>query len=365
MIEYESLKAVNNKYKDEFVDAFKIFLDSGWYVLGTGVKEFENQFASYVGSKYCAGVGNGLDALTLSLLALNLPKGSRILVAANTYIATILAVLHSGLIPVLVDADPVSCNIDTTKIEASVDSNTRGLLITHLYGNPCDMDAVLHLVNKYDLFLLEDCAQSHGATYKGKQCGTFGHFGCYSFYPTKNIGALGDAGAVVTNDFDLFNKVSALRNYGSREKYINEYVGFNSRLDELQAILLSIKLKDYPRVLPHKKRLAEIYFNNLPKQLALPERHPLKDQVFHIFHIRHQERDSIRQFLLDNGVKTEIHYPLPPSEQLCMRPFSLGDFHIASEIHKTILSLPISYATTENEVLQVCNLLNIYFLNAK
>jgi len=361
MIEYENLNMANRSFRAELLEAFTRVLDSGWFVLGNEVKSFEEEFAHFVGGRHCIGVANGLDALTLSLKALELPQGSEVLVASNTYIATILAILHAGLVPVLVEPDFATLNIDPTKLKKNLTSKTRAICVTHLYGKPCRMDEISFFAQENGLFLVEDCAQSHGAKFKNQMTGTFGIAGCFSFYPTKNLGALGDAGAIVTNDDEFADKLRHWRNYGSKQKYVNHYPGYNSRLDEVQAALLRVKLPYLDAITQHKRNLASVYFNNLPSELQLPQLNDDEFDVFHIYQIRHQDRDKLRQYLLDNNVKTEIHYPTPPHKQIAMARIIHGEYPIASEIHRTVLSLPISFSTTVDDALSVCNLLNRYF----
>lgn len=361
MIDYENLELSNRSFIAEWKDAFAEFLDKGWYVLGVEVSSFENEFSSYIGSRHCIGVANGLDALTLSICALNLPAQSEILVASNTYIATILAIIHAGHRPVLVEPDIRTYNIDPNLLQQSLTSKTRAICVTHLYGKSCEMDPIMNFAKVHNLSVIEDCAQSHGAKYNGMTTGTFGSAGCFSFYPTKNLGALGDAGAILTSDVGLSKRLMHLRNYGSTQKYINEYIGYNSRLDELQAAFLRIKLRSLNKITDHKRKLAELYFNNLSGDLILPDRSPKYYDVFHIFAIRTVERDRLKTYLLERGVKTEIHYPVPPSRQIAMSGIIDGDYPIADQIHQTQLSLPISIGTSAEDVHKVCEVINYFF----
>lgn len=359
MIEYENLGKVNQPFFEEYKKDFADTLEKGWYILGDKVKRFENEFASYIGTKYCTGVASGLDALLLSLKALNLERDSEIITPSNTYIATILSIVQAGLKPVLVEPEMRSYNIDPSRIEEKITPKTKALMIVHLYGRPCDMDPINELCRKYNLCLIEDCAQSHGAKYKGKITGTFGEFGAFSFYPTKNLGALGDAGAVMTNT-DEFNKIiRRLRNYGSDIKYFNEIAGYNSRLDEIQAGFLSIKLKKLDEINSHKRRLANIYFNELKDDFIKPIQDDDHFDVYHIFNIRHANRDKIKEYLLKNEIKTDIHYPVPPHKQKAMQGIiTQKNFPISEVIHKTTLSLPISYFHTEEDIYKVVSVLN-------
>jgi dTDP-4-amino-4,6-dideoxygalactose transaminase len=360
MIEYENLNKVNSPYFKEFNTAFNQVLDSGWFVLGDQVEAFEKEFAKYIDVSYCTGTASGLDALTISLLTLEMKPGSEIIVPSNTYIATILSVLHSGHLPVLVEPDLNTYNIDPAEIEKSVTPKTRAILVVHLYGKSCDMDPVLEICKRRNLFLIEDCAQAHGAEYKGKKAGSFGDMAAFSFYPTKNLGCLGDGGAILTNNPDFHRKNRMLRNYGSEKKYYNDYIGYNSRLDEIQAAFLRIKLIDLDRINRCKRELAELYFEGIPANFVKPVTHPDFYDVFHIFNIRHKRRDDLKIFLSDNGVKTEIHYPVPPHKQKAMN--SLGNLKLpfSEEIHSTTLSLPVSVFHTKTDIFRVVELLKSF-----
>jgi dTDP-4-amino-4,6-dideoxygalactose transaminase len=359
MIEYENLGKVNQPFFEEYKKDFADTLEKGWYVLGDKVKRFENEFASYTGTKHCTGVASGLDALLLSLKALNPERDSEIITPSNTYIATILSIVQAGLKPILVEPDIRSYNIDPFRIEEKITAKTKALMIVHLYGRSCDMDPIMALCRKYNFSLIEDCAQSHGAKYKGRITGTFGEFGAFSFYPTKNLGALGDAGAVITNS-DKFNTIiRRLRNYGSDIKYYNEIAGYNSRLDEVQAGFLSIKLKKLDEINAHKRKLANIYFNELKNDFIKPIQDNDHFDVYHIFNIRHEQRDKLKEYLLKNEIKTDIHYPVPPHKQKAMHGIITdNNFPISEEIHKTTLSLPISYFQTEEDIYKVIAVLN-------
>ncbi|MDR2920956.1 MAG: DegT/DnrJ/EryC1/StrS family aminotransferase [Tannerella sp.] len=357
MIEYESLASSNKRFEDEYKIWFARFLEKGWYILGDQVKVFEDKFADYCSVRHCIGVASGLDGLMLSLRQADFPPGSEVIVPSNTYIATILSILQCGLKPVLVEPDIRTYNIDPSLIEEKITSQTKAIMLVHLYGKSCDMDPIMNIIRKYDLLLVEDCAQAHGALYKSKKVGSFG-IGAFSFYPTKNLGALGDAGAITVDDDSLAEKFKALRNYGSKIKYQNDYVGFNSRLDEIQAGFLSIKLKYLDEINAHKKKLADLYFEGLKSDFILPFRSLECDDVFHIFNIRHPERDKLREYLLKNGVKTDIHYPIPPHKQKAMQGIFDGDYPISEEIHRTTLSLPISFGHMQDNILKVIETLN-------
>lgn len=360
VIEYESLARSNAGFMAELETAATRVIRSGWYVLGQEVSAFESEFAQYVGSKHCIGVANGLDALILSIEALDLPKGSDILVASNTYIATILAIVRAGHRPVLVEPELATFNMDPAQLPRAITPNTRAICVTHLFGKACRMDAIGAFAHEHGLKVVEDCAQSHGARLGGQMTGTFGDAGCFSFYPTKNLGAVGDAGAVVTNDDSLADRLRHMRNYGSKQKYVNDYVGLNSRLDEIQAALLRVKLRHLEAMTQHKRSLAEIYFKGLPDWLTLPCRRSDEYDVFHIFGVRHASRDELRAWLLKQGVKTEVHYPIPPHHQKAMQGILSGEWPIAEELHNTELSLPISYAHSPGDLLLVCEILKEY-----
>jgi dTDP-4-amino-4,6-dideoxygalactose transaminase len=358
MIEYESLANSNAAYFSELEAAASQVIRSGWYVLGHEVSSFEQEFAQYIGAKHCIGVANGLDAIILSIEALNLPKGSDVLVASNTYIATILAILRAGHHPVLVEPVLETFNMDSALLPSALTPNTRAICVTHLFGKPCRMDAIGAFANAHGLKVIEDCAQSHGAKLAGKMTGTFGDAGCFSFYPTKNLGAVGDAGAIVTDDDELADRLRHLRNYGSKQKYVNEYAGVNSRLDEIQAAMLRVKLNYLDEMTRYKRMLAKIYTENLPSWLNLPVSHDDEFEVFHIFGIRFDQRDELRAWLLEQGVKTEVHYPIPPHKQKAMQGIFSGHWPIAEQLHATELSLPISFGHKESEIHRVCEVIS-------
>ena len=358
-IDYENLQKLNAPFFEEYTKSFDNVLKSGWYILGQNVKNFEEEFATYNNAKHCIGLASGLDAITLSLAAFNFDNGSEVIAPSNTYIATILSILQNNLKPVLVEPDINTYNIDPKKIEAAITSKTKAIVVVHLYGKSCDMEPIVALCKKHGLKLVEDCAQSHGATYKGIKTGTFGEFGAFSFYPTKNLGALGDAGAIVCNDTDLDKKIRRLRNYGSDVKYYNEVVGYNSRLDEMQAAFLSIKLRKLDEINAHKRKLASIYLNELKSDFVKPVVHTDYVDVYHIFNIRHQKRDELKEYLLKNDIKTEVHYPVSPSKQKALQGLlDQYEFPISEEIHRTTLSLPISYFHTEEDVNRVVEVMN-------
>lgn len=352
-IAYENLARSNKAQMAELEEAMARVLRGGWYILGQEVAAFEKEFAAYLGVDHCIGVANGLDALVLSLVALELEAGSEVLVASNTYIATILAIVRAGLKPVLVEPDPETFNMDPTLLHKAITSRTRAICVTHLFGKPCRMDLIGTIAFEHGLSVVEDCAQSHGALLAGRPTGTFGQAGCFSFYPTKNLGAFGDAGAIATQDEALADKLRHLRNYGSHQKYVNRYLGYNSRLDEVQAALLRVKLKSLGALIEHKRALAEIYFEGLPEWLTKPVRRQDEHDAFHIYAVRHKFRDALRAHLLENGVSTEIHYPIPPHRQEAMKGILSGEYPIADNLHQTELSLPISAGHSESEIRRV------------
>ncbi|MCE3279639.1 MAG: erythromycin biosynthesis sensory transduction protein eryC1 [Bacteroidetes bacterium] len=359
MIEYENLGKLNKPFFEEYETAFKETLESGWYILGKKVKAFENEFASYCGTKHCIGLANGLDALILSLKAFNFEKGSEVIVPSNTYIATILSIVHNGLVPVLAEPDLATYNIDPAEIEKKISSKTVAIMVVHLYGKVCEMDKIMSIAQKHKLKVIEDCAQAHGATFKKTKAGNFGDVNAFSFYPTKNLGAIADAGAVTTNDRELAESISTLRNYGSKEKYYNETVGYNSRLDEVQAAFLSVKLKYLDDINSHKQKLAKLYLQHLKEDFIKPMVDKDYSDVYHIFNIRHEKRDELKAYLLNNEIRTDIHYPVAPNKQVAMRGILKDqETPIAEKIHKTTLSLPISFFHTEEDILKVIEVMN-------
>jgi dTDP-4-amino-4,6-dideoxygalactose transaminase len=360
VIEYESLARSNAQFMGELEAAASRVIRSGWYVLGQEVSAFEAEFAQYVGAKHCIGVANGLDALILSIEALDLPRGSDILVASNTYIATIIAIVRAGHKPVLVEPELATFNMDPAQLQNALTGNTHAICVTHMFGKTCRMDAIGAFARENGLRLIEDCAQSHGAKLGSQMTGTFGDAGCFSFYPTKNLGAIGDAGAVVTDDDALADRLRHIRNYGSKQKYVNRYAGVNSRLDELQAAMLRVKLRHLDAMTAHKRALADVYFANLPAWVQKPAQHADEFDVFHIYAIRHPQRDALRQYLLDAGVKTEVHYPIPPQRQEAMRGILPGVYLLSEELHATELSLPISVGHTAQEVREVCKRISYF-----
>lgn len=364
-IPFNDIGSQNRALSAELDTAFRSVLDSGWYILGTAVKEFESHFAGYIGTKECIGVGNGLDALHLSLRACGIGAGDEVIVPANTYIATWLAVTYAGATPIPVEPSPTYFNIDPTRIEAAITPATKAILVVHLYGQAAEMDPLSQLAKKYHLKIIEDVAQAHGATYKNRMTGTLGDVAGFSFYPGKNLGALGDAGAVTTHDPHIAENVRLLRNYGSREKYCNEVKGFNSRLDELQAALLVVKLKYLSEMNAQRRAIAAQYLDELQHVHAinLPLVHPDCGPAWHLFVIRSAARDNLQAFLRDHGVETLIHYPIPPHLQTAYTDldYCRGRFPITESIHNEALSLPLFPGLASDKVSRVCELVSRFY----
>lgn len=358
VIEYENLRRVNEPFLPELKRAFGETLESGWYILGGKVERFEQEFAAYCGASHCVGVASGLDALVLSLKAFDFPAQSEVIVPSNTYIATILAVIRSGLKPVLVEPDPRTCNIDPDRIEERIGDKTVAIMAVHLYGKLCQMERITAIARRRGLKIFEDCAQAHGAELHGKKAGSFGDCAAFSFYPTKNLGALGDAGAVVTNDAACAAKIRALRNYGSAEKYYNEVIGINSRLDEIQAAFLSVKLPELDGMNRHKRKLAALYHRGLREDFLKPCLDDGFFDVYHIYNIRHERRDELKKHLARHGIATEIHYPVPPHRQKALQGMFDDAYPLADRIHATTLSLPISVCHAEEDVARVIAVMN-------
>jgi dTDP-4-amino-4,6-dideoxygalactose transaminase len=359
-IPFLDLHAAYLELKSEIDSSISRVLDSGWYVLGPEVDAFEEEWAQYCEACYAVGVGNGLDALTLALRAIDIGPGDEVIVPSNTYIATWLAVTAVGATPVPVEPDPETYNIDPCKIQSAITPATRALLPVHLYGQPADLDPILALARENNLAVVEDAAQAHGARYKGRRIGSHGDVVCWSFYPGKNLGALGDAGAVTTNRVDLADRIRALRNYGSRVKYVNELQGINSRLDPLQAAILRVKLKVLDEWNSRRSRIAHIYTEELAKgKLTLPLVPDWAEPVWHLYVVRTIERESVQERLSESGIGSLIHYPISPHQQqayaeLNIRPASLP---IARSMAQQVLSLPIGPHLETKNLYQIVNLL--------
>lgn len=363
MIKFLDLQKVTAKYADEIHEAVKRVVDSGWYLQGQENANFEKHYSDYIGTKYTVGVANGLDALIWILrgyIELGVMKpGDEVIVPANTYIATILAITENGLKPVLVEPNINTYQIDDSLIESAITERTRAIMIVHLYGCCAYTDKIGELCKKYNLKLLEDNAQAHGCLYNGHRTGSLGDAAAHSFYPGKNLGALGDAGAVTTNDKDLADAIRALANYGSIRKYVFKYVGRNSRLDEIQAAILDVKLRHLDEDNAIRKQNAKFYIENIKNPaIILPKVDNWDRHVFHIFPIRCSRRDELQKYLTDNGVQTNIHYPIPPHKQECYKEWNNLSFPITEQIHKEELSLPMSPVITKNEINKVIDILN-------
>lgn len=363
MIKFLDLKKVNQPYEQAFQDKMKTVMDKGWYILGDEIKAFETNFAHYCGTKYCIGVGNGLDALVLILKAYiqlgKLHKGDEVIIPANTYIASILAVLQADLIPVLVEPDLETYNLDPNAVEKAITSKTKAILPVHLYGQLAPMKEINTLAKKNNLLVIEDAAQSHGAVLYSQKSGNWGDAAAFSFYPGKNLGALGDAGAITTNDDALAKMIFAIRNYGSEKKYVHDYIGINSRLDELQAAFLSVKLPNLDTENAVRKKIAERYLAEIKNdKIKLPFFDGTQNHVFHLFVIRTANREGLQEYLSANTIQTLIHYPTPPHHQKALSYMGGLSFPITEKIHREVLSLPISPVMTDEEVSYVIEIIN-------
>jgi len=360
-IPFVTFRPLEKELNQELRNAFERVFDNSWYIDGKEDKAFEKAFAEYTNTKYCIGVGNGLDALMLILRAMNIGNGDEVIVPSNTYIATALAVTYVGATPIFVEPDIDTYNINPTLIEAKITEKTKAIMPVHLYGQPCDMDPIMQVAKKYNLYVIEDCALAHGATYKGKVIGSFGDAAGFSFYPGKNLGALGDAGAVVTNNEELAVKIRALGNYGSDYKYHHIYKGVNSRLDELQAAFLSAKLPFMDKVNENRREIANKYLNGINNPfLKMPYVMKENVPVWHIFAVRCERRDELAAFLESKGIGTNKHYPIPMHLQECYKDLNIpkGALPIAEEISNTQLSLPLYYGMTEDEIQYVIDCIN-------
>jgi dTDP-4-amino-4,6-dideoxygalactose transaminase len=371
MIKFLDLQKINLAHQKEIEEAILKTFNSGWYILGEAVDSFEKKFASFCGVNHCIGVSNGLDALILILRAYiesgKMEEGDEIIVPANTYIATILSISHNNLKPVLVEPDILTYNIDPNKIEERITHKTKAIMPVHLYGQCAEMDAINAIAKKYNLLVIEDSAQAQGARYDGKSTGNLGDASGFSFYPGKNFGAIGDAGAVTTNDYNLAEVIRALRNYGSHKKYYNLYKGFNNRLDEIQAAVLSVKLKYLDEENQRRREVAQFYCDNIKNdKIILPildTRYPIldtKEHVWHLFVIRTKERDKLQQYLYEKGIQTVIHYPVPPHKQLAYKEWNDLNLPITEKIHDEVLSIPISNVIELKDIEYIVNTLNEY-----
>ncbi len=365
MINFLDLKTVNIRHENEFNKIFNKFINSGRYILGKETENFEKEFAEFCGTKHCIGVANGLDALTLIIKAYGFGEGDEIIVPANTYIASILSISVNGVIPVLIEPDLNTYNINPEKTEEKITAKTKAIMVVHLYGQAVKMDKIYQLAKKYDLKIIEDSAQAHGAYYKNKRTGNLGDVSGFSFYPGKNLGALGDGGAITTNNDKLAEKIKILRNYGSKIKYENLYKGYNSRLDEIQAAVLREKLKFLDKDNSRRREIAKFYRENIKNNsIVLPCCD--KDETSHVWHlfvIRTNNREKLQNYLAGNNIQTLIHYPIPPHKQKAYKEWNHLSFPVAEKIHREVLSLPISPVMTNEEVYIVTEVINNYETN--
>lgn len=363
MIKFLDLQKINAQHEQELKEVANRVIDSGWYLMGKELDSFETNYANFCGTKYALGVANGLDALRLIFKAYIqlgiMQRGDEIIVPANTYIASVLAISDNGLQPVFVEPNQQTYNLDSSKIEEAITKKTKAILTVHLYGQNSIDDKMLALCKKYSLKLVEDAAQSHGAKWKGKVTGSIGDAAGHSFYPGKNLGALGDAGSVTTNDDKLADTIKALRNYGSHKKYENLYQGLNSRLDEIQAGFLNVKLKYLQKDIERRRTVANYYIKNIKNdKIILPEVIEEEAHVWHLFVIRTKNREELQKYLAENGIQTLIHYPIPPHKQEAYSEFNDLSFSITEEIHREVLSLPISGVMNEKDMKKVVDLIN-------
>lgn len=361
MIKFLDLKTVNEQYRSEMDKAIIKVLDSGWYLLGNEVETFEKEFAQYCGTKHCIGVANGLDALNLIIKGYNFPDNSEIIVPANTYIATILAISANGLKPKLIEPNINTYNIDVSLIEKEINKKTVAIMPVHLYGQTCEMDEINDLAKKYNLKVIEDSAQAHGAVYKNKKTGNLGNASGFSFYPGKNLGCLGDGGAITTNDDKLANDLRALRNYGSHIKYQNLFKGTNSRLDEIQAAVLRVKLRYLDKDNQKRRQISQYYRKNIKNsKIILPKIENEKSHTWHLFVVRTENRNKFQKYLTDNEIQTMIHYPVPPHKQQAYKELNHLNLPVSEKIHDEVLSIPISPVLTLPEVEQIVEVINKY-----
>ncbi len=363
VVPYATFLPMEKELGNELRAVFERVLSRSRYIRGEECEAFEQHFAEYCESTYCAGVGNGLDALTLILAAMDLTSGDEVIIPSHTFIATAIAVCRAGLRPVFAEPDIDLYTIEPDRIEAAVTRKTKAIIPVHLYGQACDMDPILEIAGRYGLKVIEDCAQAHGAAYKGKKVGTFGDAAGFSFYPGKNLGALGDAGAAVTNDRELAERIRAMGNYGSVQKYQHICIGYNSRLDELQAGFLSVKLQNLDRMNADRRRIAQKYLKEIKnKNIILPAVPDYSDHVWHIFAIRCKERDLLEKYLNTKGIGTNRHYPIPMHLQECFKEYGYrkGDFPVAEEISDTELSIPLYYGMSDAEIDYVIQTINSF-----
>lgn len=365
MIPFLDLKGINAQYRAELIEACTKVIDSGWYIQGNECKAFEEEFATYCGTKHCIGVANGLDALTLIIRAYKemgiMQDGDEIIVPANTYIASILAISENGLTPILVEPDIATYNIDPDLIEAKISTKTKAIMAVHLYGQAAAMEKINTIAKKYQLKVIEDSAQAHGAMLNGKRTGNLGDASGFSFYPGKNLGALGDGGAVTTNDDELASTIKALGNYGSHKKYENLYQGVNSRLDEMQAALLRVKLRHLDKDTNERQKIAAYYLEHITNdKIILPDINDMEAHVQHLFVIRTAQRDALQKHLIDYGVHTMIHYPIPPHKQRAYQAWNDQEFPLTEKIHNEVLSLPMGPHLSADDLNKIVDAVNVY-----
>lgn len=350
--------------KKEIDETVHRVLDSGWYILGKELEKFEQRFAEFNNSNFAVGVGSGTEALHLALVAAGVGSGDEVITVPNTAVPTLSAISFANATPVFVDINPRTFCMDVSLIESKITSHTKAIVPVHLFGHPCEMDVILEIAEKHNLKIIEDCAQAHGAKYRGQNVGTFGDFGCFSFYPSKNLGAFGDAGMVVTQDAQAAEQIQFLRNYGQTERYYHKVKGFNSRLDEMQAAILSVKLNYLQKWNERRREIAAIYRENIKNELIfLPQENENVYSVYHLFVIRCEQRDALRTFLHEYGIGTQIHYPIPCHLQEAYQDLDLkrGDYPVAEKYADEILSLPNYPELTDEEVMRVCEVVNRFF----
>lgn len=365
MIRYNDLKKINDAYEPELSEAVTRAVRSGWYIRGNEVARFEEAFAGYCGCSHCIGTGNGLDALSIIMHAYRelgvMEEGNEVIVPANTFIATILAIMHAGLKPVLCEPSASSYNIDATKIEQFITERTRAIMPVHLYGQTAEMEHINAIAKKHSLKVIEDAAQAHGAMYNGRRVGSLGDAAGFSFYPGKNLGAVGDGGAITTNDRELAEVARAIANYGSHKRYVNRYMGFNSRLDELQAAVLGVKLPYLDSDNERRRSIARRYIAEIDNpQVTLPQVEDYSRHVFHIFALMSPQREKLQEHLKAEGIETLIHYPIPPHRQEALKQFSHLSLPITEQIHREELSLPCNPAMSDEEVTRVIEAVNSF-----
>lgn len=361
MIKFLDLTSINKMYEDEIKDKFQCIFDKGWYLQGEENNIFNKAFAAYCGTKYAVGVANGLDALNLIIKAYGFGPDDEIIVPANTYIASVLAISENGCKPVLVEPNLDTYNINPDLIERAITPKTKAIMVVHLYGQAVEMEAIWKLAEKHNLKIIEDSAQAHGAMYKGRRVGNLGDASGFSFYPGKNLGCLGDGGAVTTNDEELYLKIKAIANYGSNKKYVNLYKGVNSRLDELQAAVVNVKLPYLDEDNNKRRKIANYYIKNINNPLIILPKSPVEDMhVWHLFVIRTENRDKLQSYLQSNGIQTLIHYPIPIHKQEAYKEWNNLSYPITEKIHYEVLSLPISPVMTQREIEKVVEVINAY-----